>query len=105
MGCGVGSGGGNGQAANREHLRSVSGQPPEPSGLYAGVSGLVAAILSFFGAIILSLIAETEAIEAGRIGRRLFPDPVCLERVAPGTHPVVREFVLRVRGVCAPGLL
>ena len=79
--------------------------PPGAEWVMRGVSGLVAAILCFFAAIILSLIAETEAIEAGRIGRRLFPDPVCLERVAPGTHPVVREFVLRVRGVCAPRLL
>jgi TRAP-type C4-dicarboxylate transport system permease small subunit len=32
--------------------------PPEPSGLCAGLSGLFGAILSFFGAIILSVIAE-----------------------------------------------
>ena len=32
--------------------------PPEPSGLCAGLSGLYGAILSFFGAIVLSVIAE-----------------------------------------------
>jgi uncharacterized membrane protein YfcA len=32
--------------------------PPEPSGLCAGLSGLYGALLGFFGAIILSLIAE-----------------------------------------------
>jgi TRAP-type C4-dicarboxylate transport system permease small subunit len=32
--------------------------PPKPSGLCAGVSGLIGAILCFFGAIILSVIAE-----------------------------------------------
>jgi TRAP-type C4-dicarboxylate transport system permease small subunit len=32
--------------------------PPGPSGLCAGLSGLYGAILSFFGAIVLSLIAE-----------------------------------------------
>jgi TRAP-type C4-dicarboxylate transport system permease small subunit len=32
--------------------------PSEPSGSCAGVTGLVGAILGFFGAIILSLVAE-----------------------------------------------
>jgi TRAP-type C4-dicarboxylate transport system permease small subunit len=32
--------------------------PPEASGLCAGLSGLYGGILSFFGAIILSVIAE-----------------------------------------------
>ena len=32
--------------------------PPEPSGLCAGLSGLYGAVLGFFGALILSVIAE-----------------------------------------------
>ena len=38
--------------------RSSEANPPEPSGLCAGLSGLYGALLGFFGAVILSVIAE-----------------------------------------------
>jgi hypothetical protein len=46
--------------------------PPEPSGLCAGLSGLYGAVLGFFGAIILSVIAERVWRKAAQSSFRQF---------------------------------